>query len=80
MHILMIQERQMPPDVEKRFSTETDEEIELEELFAFYVDALNRGEEFHPQEILAKHPLVRSYEAGKPAEGGDGVTVVHLVE
>jgi DNA mismatch repair protein MutS2 len=32
------------------------------------------------RDLLSKHPLVRSYEAGKPQEGGDGVTVVHLVE
>jgi DNA mismatch repair protein MutS2 len=30
--------------------------------------------------VLAKHPLVRSYESPPPHEGGDGVTVVHLVE
>ncbi len=29
---------------------------ELEELFASYVERLNRGEELHPQEILARHP------------------------
>jgi DNA mismatch repair protein MutS2 len=32
------------------------------------------------RDLLAKHPLVRSYETGKPEEGGDGVTVVHLAE
>jgi len=32
------------------------------------------------RDLLAKHPLVRSYETGKPAEGGEGVTVVHLAE
>src|SRR3972149_981565 len=58
MDILMIQERQMAADVEKRFAPATDEEREVEELFAFYVDALNRGEEVQPQEILVKHPLV----------------------
>ncbi len=40
----------------KRDSLETDNE--LENLFAVYVDRLNRGERFHRQEILAKHPLV----------------------
>ena len=35
-----------------------DEQHDLEELFAFYVDQLNRGEELNPQEILAKHPFV----------------------
>ena len=30
----------------------------LEDLFADYVDRLQRGERFHPQEILAKHPDV----------------------
>ena len=33
-------------------------ERELEELFASYVERLNRGEELHPQEILAKHPVL----------------------
>jgi DNA mismatch repair protein MutS2 len=32
------------------------------------------------RDLLAKHPLVQSYETGKPAEGGEGVTVVHLAE
>ena len=32
------------------------------------------------RDFVAKHPLARSYETGKPAEGGDGVTVVHLAE
>jgi len=32
------------------------------------------------REMLHKHPLVRSYETGKPEEGGDGVTVAHLAE
>ena len=32
------------------------------------------------RDLLAKHPLVRSYETGKPEEGGEGVTVVHLAE
>ncbi|MCH8162276.1 MAG: endonuclease MutS2 [Chloroflexi bacterium] len=32
------------------------------------------------QEMLAKHPLVKSYETGKREEGGEGVTVVHLAE
>ncbi len=32
------------------------------------------------RDLLAKHPLVRTYETGKPAEGGEGVTVVHLAE
>jgi len=32
------------------------------------------------RDLLAKHPLVRSYEAGRPDEGGEGVTVVHLAE
>jgi DNA mismatch repair protein MutS2 len=32
------------------------------------------------RDLLAKHPLVRAYETGKPEEGGDGVTVVHLAE
>ncbi|MFB3112692.1 MAG: protein kinase, partial [Gemmatimonadales bacterium] len=31
-------------------------EHQLEELFAYYVDRLNEGEELNPQEILAKHP------------------------
>ncbi|MQA00122.1 MAG: endonuclease MutS2 [Dehalococcoidia bacterium] len=30
------------------------------------------------RELLARHPLVTSYEAGVPQEGGDGVTVVYL--
>ncbi|MEX0787120.1 MAG: Smr/MutS family protein, partial [Dehalococcoidia bacterium] len=32
------------------------------------------------RELLAKHPLVRSYESAVPNEGGDGVTIVHLAE
>ena len=32
------------------------------------------------RELLAKHPLVKSYETGKREEGGEGVTVVHLAE
>ncbi|MCH8994970.1 MAG: endonuclease MutS2 [Chloroflexi bacterium] len=32
------------------------------------------------RDMLAKHPLVRSYESGKREEGGEGVTVVHLAE
>ena len=32
------------------------------------------------RELLAKHPLARSYETGKREEGGEGVTVVHLAE
>jgi DNA mismatch repair protein MutS2 len=32
------------------------------------------------RDLLAKHPLVRTYEAGKREEGGEGVTVVHLAE
>ncbi len=32
------------------------------------------------RDLVAKHPLVRSYEKGKPEEGGEGVTVVHLAE
>ena len=31
-------------------------ERELEELFAQYVEQLNRGEKLHPQQILARHP------------------------
>ncbi len=31
------------------------------------------------QEMVKKHPLVRKWERGRPNEGGDGVTVVHLV-
>jgi DNA mismatch repair protein MutS2 len=32
------------------------------------------------RDVLQKHPLVRSYETGKREEGGEGVTVAHLVE
>jgi DNA mismatch repair protein MutS2 len=32
------------------------------------------------RDLLAKHPLVHSYESGKLEEGGEGVTVVHLTE
>ena len=32
------------------------------------------------RDLLAKHPLVQSYESGKLEEGGEGVTVVHLAE
>ena len=32
------------------------------------------------REILASHPLVSTYRAGDLSEGGDGVTVVHLVK
>ncbi len=32
------------------------------------------------RDLLSKHPLVHSYETGKPEEGGEGVTVVHLAE
>jgi DNA mismatch repair protein MutS2 len=32
------------------------------------------------RDLLSKHPLVHSYETGKPEEGGEGVTVVHLSE
>jgi DNA mismatch repair protein MutS2 len=31
------------------------------------------------REMLRGHPLVKSYEAGKPQEGGEGVTVARLV-
>ena len=31
-------------------------EHQLEELFAYYVDRLNEGDELNPQEILARHP------------------------
>ena len=42
----------------KKDSRRGDEEQELQELFASYVDQLNRGDELNPQDILAKHPLV----------------------
>ena len=42
----------------KRNISAGDEEQELEELFASYVDQLNRGHELNPQEILTEHPLV----------------------
>ena len=32
------------------------------------------------RDMVAKHPLVRSYEPGRSDEGGEGVTVVHLAE
>jgi len=32
------------------------------------------------RDLLAKHPLVKSYETGQREEGGEGVTVVHLAE
>jgi DNA mismatch repair protein MutS2 len=32
------------------------------------------------RDLLAKHPLVRSYESAVPHEGGDGVTIAHLAE
>jgi DNA mismatch repair protein MutS2 len=32
------------------------------------------------RDLLSKHPLVRSYETGRPEEGGEGVTVAHLAE
>ncbi|MEX1255556.1 MAG: endonuclease MutS2 [Dehalococcoidia bacterium] len=32
------------------------------------------------RDVLAKHPLVRSYETGKREEGGEGVTVAYLAE
>jgi DNA mismatch repair protein MutS2 len=31
------------------------------------------------RDMLSSHPLVRSYEAGKPQEGGEGVTIARLV-
>ncbi len=31
-------------------------EHQLEEVFAYYVDRLNKGDELNPQEILARHP------------------------
>jgi DNA mismatch repair protein MutS2 len=31
------------------------------------------------RDMLSGHPLVKSYAAGKPQEGGEGVTVVRLV-
>jgi DNA mismatch repair protein MutS2 len=31
------------------------------------------------REMLRKHPMVKSYEPGKPQEGGEGVTVARLV-
>ncbi len=34
----------------------------------------------HVRDVLAKHPLVRKYESGRPDEGGEGVTVAHLAE
>ena len=35
-----------------------DDEQQLEDLFASYVDSLNQGDELDPQEILSKYPLV----------------------
>jgi DNA mismatch repair protein MutS2 len=31
------------------------------------------------RDMLGRHPIVKSYESGKPQEGGEGVTVAHLV-
>jgi DNA mismatch repair protein MutS2 len=31
------------------------------------------------RDMLGRHPIVKSYEPGKPQEGGEGVTVAHLV-
>ncbi len=42
----------------KKSNGPRNDEHELEELFASYVDQLNRGDELNPQDILAKHPLV----------------------
>jgi len=30
------------------------------------------------RDLLAKHPLVKSYEQAPPQEGGEGVTIAHL--
>ncbi len=30
------------------------------------------------RELLARHPLVKSFRTGEPREGGDGVTVARL--
>ena len=32
------------------------------------------------REFLSNHPLVKSYRAGEPREGGQGVTIVKLIE
>jgi DNA mismatch repair protein MutS2 len=32
------------------------------------------------RQFLSRHPLVKSYRAGEPGEGGEGVTIAHLVE
>ncbi|HYM15308.1 MAG TPA: endonuclease MutS2 [Dehalococcoidia bacterium] len=32
----------------------------------------------HVRDLLAKHPLVKSYEEARPEEGGEGVTIAHL--
>ena len=57
MDISRTRERQMVADGKKGNDPRNDEH-ELEELFASYVDQLNRGDELNPQAILAKHPLV----------------------
>ncbi len=36
----------------------TGEDAAFEEIFAAYVERLNRGEECHPQEVLARHPTI----------------------
>jgi serine/threonine protein kinase len=48
----------MVRDRETVIGSSAQRERELEELFAIYVERLNRGEELHPQEILAKHPVL----------------------
>ncbi len=48
----------MVSDRETVLGSDAQRERELEELFASYVERLNRGEELHPQEILAKHPVL----------------------
>ncbi len=46
----------MVSDRETVMNSATQRERQLEELFAYYVDRLNEGDEINPQEILARHP------------------------
>ena len=69
----------MAGDEGKETSPDWKKDEELEDLFAIYIDRLNRGEKFHPQEIMARHPRIgeelleclEGYIDSEPASGKD---------